>query len=114
MERFSINSKLSELPPDSLLTMYWLETGIVGLSLYLSLLVLIFTRASYIAMFIIKDKQLKNILFSIIAGLAGVFVAAYANDITTYPNGILICILFVFLFIAPYYDKELTQNEPTT
>ena len=114
MERFAINSKLSELPPDSLLTMYWLETGIVGLSLYLSLLVLIFTRASYIAMFIIKDKQLKNILFSIIAGLAGVFVAAYANDITTYPNGILICILFVFLFIAPYYDKELTQNEPTT
>ncbi|MCB6972376.1 MULTISPECIES: O-antigen ligase family protein [Butyricimonas] len=114
MERFNIDSKLSKLPPDSLLTMYWLETGIIGLSLYLSLLVIIFVRASYIAMVIVKDKRLKNILFSIIAGLAGVFVAAYANDITTYPNGIIISILFVFLFIAPYYDKELTPNEPST
>lgn len=112
-KRFDVNAKLAELPPDSLLTMYWIETGIIGLSLYLSLLVIIFMRAAYIAMFIVKDKQLKNILFSIIAALAGVFVAAYANDITTYPNGILINILFVFLFIAPYYDKELTKNEPT-
>lgn len=113
-KRFDVNAKLAELPPDSLLTMYWIETGIIGLSLYLTLLVIIFIRASYIAMFIVKDKRLKNILFSIIAGLAGVFVAAYANDITTYPNGILISILFVFLFIAPYYDKELTQHEQTT
>ena len=113
MERFDIDSKLSKLPPDSLLTMYWIETGIVGISLYLSLLVIIFIRASYIAMFIVKDKQLRNILFSIIAGLAGVFVAAYANDITTYPNGILINILFVFLFVAPYYDKELAEHEAT-
>ncbi len=112
-KRFDVNEQLSELPPDSLLTMYWLETGIVGLSLYLSLLVIIFIRASYIAIFIIKDKRLKNILFSIIAGLAGVFVAAYANDITTYPNIILISILFVFLFVAPYYDKELIENEQT-
>ena len=112
-KRFNVHEQLSELPPDSLLTMYWLETGIVGLSLYLSLLVIIFIRASYIAMFIVKNKQLKNILFAIIAGLVGVFVAAYANDITTYPNGILINILFVFLFIAPYYDKELIENEQT-
>ncbi|WP_176555123.1 O-antigen ligase [Butyricimonas sp. Marseille-P3923] len=112
-KRFDVNDKLSELPPDSLLTMYWIETGIIGISLYLSLLVIIFIRASYIAMFIVKDKQLRNILFSIIAGLAGVFVAAYANDITTYPNGILINILFVFLFVAPYYDKELTEHEAT-
>ena len=112
-KRFNVHEQLSELPPDSLLTMYWLETGIVGLSLYLSLLVIIFIRASYIAMFIVKNKQLKNILFAIIAGLIGVFVAAYANDITTYPNGILINILFVFLFIAPYYDKELIENEQT-
>ena len=68
-------------------------------------------RASYIAMFIIKNKQLKNIIFSIIAAITGAFVAAYANDITTFPNGILISILLVFPFIAPYYDKELEQDE---
>ena len=62
-------------------------------------------------MFIVKDKRLKNILLSLSAGLAGTFVAAYANDITSYPNGILINILFVFLFVAPYYDKELAEHE---
>lgn len=112
-KRFEVHDKLAELPPDSLLTMYWIETGIIGLSLYLTLLMIILTRASYIAMFIIKDKQLRNISFSIIAAIAGAYVAAYANDITTFPNGILINILLVFLFIVPYYDKELAQNEPT-
>ena len=36
------------------------------------------------------------------------------NDITTYPNGVIMSILFAFVFAAPYYDKELTQNEQTT
>lgn len=109
--RFNVHHKFVELPPDSLLTMYWIETGIIGLSLYLTLLTIILMRASYIAMFIIKNKQLKNIIFSIIAAITGAFVAAYANDITTFPNGILISILLVFPFIAPYYDKELEQDE---
>lgn len=112
-KRFNVHDKLAELPPDSQLTMYWIETGIVGLSLYLTLLVIILMRASYIAMFIIKNKQLKNIIFSIIAAISGALVAAYANDITTFPNGLLINILMVFPFIAPYYDKELAQNETT-
>ena len=111
--RFNINEQLAELPPDSLLTMYWIETGIVGLSLYLTLLIIILMRASYISMFIIKNEQLKNIIFSIIAAIVGAFVAAYANDVTTFPNGILISILLVFPFIAPYYDKELERNETT-
>ncbi len=112
-KRFNVHDKLSELPPDSLLTMYWIETGIIGLSLYLTLLVIILIRASYIAMFIIKDKLLKNISFAIIAAISGAYVAAYANDITTFPNGILINVLFVFLFVAPYYDKELAEHEAT-
>lgn len=112
-KRFNVHDKLSELPPDSLLTMYWIETGIVGLSLYFTLLVIILIRASYIAMFIIKNKLLKNISFAIIAAISGAYVASYANDITTFPNGILINILFVFLFVAPYYDKELAEHEAT-
>ena len=113
-ERFNVHEKLSKLPPDSLLIMYWIDTGIVGLSLYLTLLVLILTRASYIAMFVVKNKHLKNITYSLIAGLSGTLVAAYVNDITTYPNGVIMSILFAFVFATPYYDKELTQNEQTT
>lgn len=99
--RFNVKTKLSELPPDSLLTMYWIETGIVGLSLYLTLVVLVLLRAAYVTMFVIRNKHLKNIIYSIIAGLSGAFVAAYVNDITTYPNGVIMSILFAFLFTAP-------------
>ena len=113
-ERFNVHEKLSKLPPDSLLTMYWIDTGIVGLSLYLTLLVIILTKASYIAMFVVRNKYLKNITYSLIAGLSGTLVAAYVNDITTYPNGVIMSILFAFVFAVPYYDKELTQNEQTT
>ena len=65
-------------------------------------------------MFVVRNKYLKNITYSLIAGLSGTLVAAYVNDITTYPNRghheYFICIVFA----VPYYDKELTQNEQTT
>ena len=105
---------MAKLPPDSSHTATWIETGIVGLLLYFTLLLLILAKASYIAVFVVKDKKLKGILIAFIAGISGVLVAAYANDVTTYPNGILMSILYAFLFTIPYYDKEQTTDVTTT
>lgn len=112
--RFNVDTPLAKLPPDSSHTATWIETGIVGLLLYFTLLLLILAKASYIAVFVVKDKKLKGILIAFIAGISGVLVAAYANDVTTYPNGILMSILYAFLFTIPYYDKEQTTDVTTT
>lgn len=109
--RFNLNTPLAKLPPDSLHTAYWIETGIVGLILYLSILVIVLLRATYIAVFIVKNKELQNILYAFIAGISGMIVAAYASDVVIYPNGAIISILYAFLFTIPYYEKEMTLHE---
>lgn len=111
--RFKIDTPLAKLPPDSLHTAYWIETGIVGICLYFTLLFLILLKASYTATFIVKDKKLRGILIAFIAGISGVLVAAYANDVLVYPNGIIMSCLYAFLFTIPYYDKESANHEIT-
>ena len=109
--RFGVDTPLAKLPPDSSHTATWIETGIVGLILYFTLLLIILIKASYLTLFVVKNKKLQGILIAFIAGISGVLGAAYANDVTTYPNGILMSILFAFLFTIPYYDKELSSND---
>lgn len=111
--RFNVNTPLAKLPPDSSHTAYWIETGIVGLVLYFILLFLILVKAGYTAVFIVKDKKLRGILIAFIAGISGVLIAAYATDVSTFPNGIIISCLYAFLFTIPYYDKTAVHNEIT-
>lgn len=109
--RFKVDTPLAKLPPDSSLTATWIETGIVGLSLYLTLIFFILLKASYVAVFVVKEKKIKGILIAFIAGISGVLVATYTNDLTTLPNGLLMSILYAFLFTIPYYDKELNNDK---
>lgn len=113
--RFKVNTPLAKLPPDSTHIATWIETGIVGLVLYFTLIFLILIKASYTAFFIVKNKKIRGILIAFIAGISGMLVAAYASDINTYPNGIIMSILYAFLFTIPYYDKELNdEQQPAT
>lgn len=108
--RFNVDTPLAKLPPDSSHTAYWIETGIVGLVFYFTILVLILLRAIYVTFFIVKSKELQNISYAFIAGISGMLVAAYASDVITYPNGVIISILYAFLYTIPYYDQELNPS----
>lgn len=113
-ERFRPTSKydpLTYLATDSGFVMTYVETGIVGLIIYVAVLIAILLKAIYIAMFKIKNKQLQGQLFAIIAAICGILVNYYANEVLNFPNSIITYTLMAFLFIAPYYDKELQQNE---
>ena len=111
--RFQVDTPLAKLPPDSSHVAYWIETGIVGLVLYLTIIFLILLRATWLAVFEVQNKKLRGILLAFIAGISGVQVAAYASDIVFYPNGVILCTLFALLFSGPYYDKELSNDKPT-
>ena len=112
--RFKVDTPLAKIPPDSLHTTYWIETGVVGLILYFTLIFLILVKASYTTVFIVQDKKLKGVLIAFIAGISGMVVAGYASDITTFPNGIIMSCLYAFLFTIPYYDQESSSHDATT
>lgn len=102
---------LTYIATDSWYMMMFIETGIVGLILYLVVLVSILLKASYIASFKIINRELRGQLIAIIGAISGILVTCYANEVMNYPNSIIVYTLMVFLFLAPYYDKELQQNE---
>ena len=67
------------IPHDSWYVKIWVETGIVGLILYLGFLFISIAHGAWIIMFRIKNKELKGLLTGLVAftGLALVLKGIY-------------------------------------
>jgi len=81
-KKFSPNTFLANIATDSLYVKIWVETGIIGLFIWLVLILWIIFRGAYLINKI-KDKQYKIQLISLWAGLIGIFVANYGNSVMT-------------------------------
>lgn len=104
-ERFRPKEYLP-IPPDSWLVNVWADTGIIGLILYLLVHIALFAWCSWILMFQIMNKRLRNMLAAWLCVNAGYFIAAYTNDIMQYPNFIVIYTGFALCFAGPLIDKN--------
>lgn len=78
--RFAPGSFLAETPPDSWLVKIWIETGIVGLSFFLLIILCAFV-IGYRQISLLKDRQMKIAMASFLAGFLGICVASYGNPI---------------------------------
>lgn len=109
--KYGSYTELSKIPTDSWLVLIWVETGIVGLSLYLGLLLFIMIYYGYI-IFELKNNELKHYMIGIYGGIAGMIVASYANEaFAQFPNGYIVYIGLGLISVSPYLDKELTEKE---
>lgn len=97
-------------PPDSWLVSVWVETGIVGLILYLSIHGILFAWCSWILMFKVRNKSLRGLVAAWLCMDAGFFLAAYVNDVMQYPNPLTVYIGFALCFAAPHIDKSLSEE----
>ncbi|MFA5541355.1 MAG: O-antigen ligase domain-containing protein, partial [Bacteroidales bacterium] len=111
-QKYGSYTKLSELPTDSWLVLVWIETGIIGLSLYIGVLLFILAYSAYIIMFKLKNKELRQYMMGLFGGIAGMMVAAYANEaFTQFPNGFIVYIGLAMISISPYFDKEIEEKK---
>ena len=108
-ERFAPKD-LMPYPPDSWLVSVWVETGIVGLVIYLLVHGVLFAWCSWILLFKIMSKQLRGLLAAWLCMNAGFFVSAYANDVMQYPNSIVVYTGFALCFAGPYIDKTMQEQ----
>lgn len=93
---------------DSSLIYIWVETGIVGLIMYISIFVFVLVRGIYDILFKIKNIELKGILSALVAGLAGMLVTGYGNEVLQqFPTGPILYILMAFIMMGRYFDKEI-------
>lgn len=109
-ERFYPKERMP-YPPDSWLVSVWVETGIVGLIIYLAIHGILFAWCAWILMFKIINRRLRGLLAAWLCTATGFYLASYANDIMQYPNSIPIYTAFALCFAGPYIDKRMQQNK---
>ena len=69
----------TSIPTDSWLVKIWVETGIVGLALYITIMFAIFLHCTYITLFKVDDRQVVGLFIAIIGGSFGLTLSSYGN-----------------------------------
>ncbi len=99
-QRFSPGSKLATLGTDGHYTRIWMETGIIGLVIYLGLLAVII---AYLGKLLWKmpDSLLKQILVGFYSGFLGLCLSSYTNGlITQIPTSSVLFITLGFVYLG--------------
>ncbi|MEN5194450.1 O-antigen ligase family protein [Sphingobacterium faecium] len=105
---------MHNIATDSSFVFIWVETGIVGLVLYILICLTILGFGTYYVLFILKDNRIKSIAAASTAGLAGIMVAGYANEVLhQMPTGQTVYILMGIIMLSPVLDKKLYHDTST-
>lgn len=99
---------------DTSLVYIWVETGIVGVILFLSIYLVLFVRGTYDVLFRIKNNELRGLLCALLSGIAGMLVCSYANEtLLIIPNGPIVYISMGFIFMGRKYDRSISNEHKT-
>ncbi|MFA7116626.1 MAG: O-antigen ligase family protein [Bacteroidales bacterium] len=100
------------IPTDSWYVMIWVETGIIGLTLNIILMLIILIYGCWITWTKIKNQEVLGITISLIGGIAGIMVASYANEIYgQFPSCTIIYMSYAFILLSPKYDQEVSKKK---
>lgn len=111
-KRSSGDDYMTDMPTDSSLVMIWVETGIIGLILFLSIFALVLIKGAYDVFFKIKDRELKGALSALLGGVAGMLVAGYGSEILQqFPNGPIVYISMAFILMGKRLDKKIADEK---
>ena len=112
VEAMKYGNRLTTLiPHDSFYVKLWMETGIVGLMLYLAIYVSALLRGCYLIMFRIKNDELRGMLTAIACGIFGMMVSAYGNAFFgQFPTGFTIILFLSVLLNGEHIDQLLTKQ----
>lgn len=112
-QRFSPGTFLAETALDSWYVKIWAETGVVGLSLHLAILIYFIVYGLW-RCHRIRAPQLRTQLYALQAGFAGIVFASYGNPILgQLPTGIILFIGLSFMFNVDKLEKEAIENGDT-
>lgn len=103
-----------QLPTDTSLVYIWVETGVVGLVFFLFIFLFVLAKGAYDVLFKIRNKQLRGILCAFLAGIAGMLVCSYGNEmLQQFPNGPIVYTLMAFVMLGTRIDNQLSSDNET-
>ena len=104
--------KLSTLPPDSEYVFIWIRTGVVGITVFLASMVIMFLGASWIVFFKIKSRSLMGIGAGICGAFAAMQLGGYGNQVLLqYPNGLIFFGMLAIVYSFPKLEPSWIEFE---
>jgi cell division protein FtsW (lipid II flippase) len=105
-ERFAPGSFLAETPTDGLYSRIWMETGIIGLYLYVGLFIFLSVMMG-IRLWKLPNSLVRQRLLGLYCGFVGLVVASYVNElITQFPLSMFAYMTPVLIFLVEQWYKE--------
>jgi hypothetical protein len=109
-QRFSPDTFLANMPLDSWYVKIWVESGVVGLVIYIALILFILADR-FIYIFRMKDLRVRQKMAALYAGVFGICFASYGNQIFgQLPTGNVMYLSIAFLFMAGNFIEKSSLN----
>jgi hypothetical protein len=110
--KFDPNSEIAKIPTDSWLYTVFVETGLVGVVIYISLFVYFIAHGINISLHKLKNKFVRGVTIAATGCVLGILVSAYGNAILAqFPNGIVTFVLVGVIFSAEYLDDQVPLSD---
>ena len=111
-KEYAPNAPISQIPTDSWFVMIWVETGVVGLVLHISILLYVIFYGAYLSLFKLKSPSVKWLTVACVSGIVGIVVMSYANEVLgQIPNGLFVYLCMGLIFLAPIYDRQMLEKQ---
>lgn len=109
-QRFSPGTFLAETPTDSHYVRIWAETGVIGLTIHILVLVGIFAY-SFFRVFKLEDPVFKQPLMALFAGTFGIAVASYGNQVIgQMPTNVFFYMSLAFIYLGSEWVTKLSSE----
>ncbi|MBO7128460.1 MAG: O-antigen ligase family protein [Prevotella sp.] len=103
---------MSKIPPDSEYVYIWLRTGIIGITVYIICVLIMFGGACYVVMFRLKNSSLVGIGGGLCCAFVAIQLGSYGNQILLqYPNGLIFYGGLTIVYILPYLEPAWIEME---
>jgi len=111
VQRIGDETKEDTIPPDSFYVSIWIQTGYIGLILYIAIYATVLMRCCYIVMFKVHNRELKQILSALLCGVFGIWLNGYAGrGMGMPPNNFLIAAALAFVLNGAYIDRQMSPE----
>ncbi len=101
----------TQIPHDSWIVKIWVETGVIGLVLYLLFIVGAIFQAAKRLMFNVRDPMIKFYLLAWVSGICGLLVSSYGNAFWgQFPTNIIVFTGLSLAMNGEYFEQKLKET----
>ena len=103
---YNSDKYLNTFQPDSFFVKVWVMYGVVGLTVWFTIMMFILGKCCAIA-WSIRNSELRVKVIALTAGFAGIIIGCYGNEvINIMPTSIIVYLSWVFIYKSPSFDDD--------